>query len=46
MCGERATQTIDLVYESGASAGQKHMCDEYPYCTDPALKDDPKSIPQ
>jgi len=34
MCCGRATQSIDLVDEFGAPVGQKHMCDNYPFCDD------------
>lgn len=35
MCGAPATQSIDLVDEYGRDVGQKHLCEEYPYCTGP-----------
>ena len=34
MCCGRATQSIDLVDEYGMPHGQKHMCDNYPFCDD------------
>jgi hypothetical protein len=34
MCGRRATQSIDLVDEYGREFGHKHMCDDYPFCTE------------
>ena len=32
MCGRRATQSIDLFDEYESNLGQKHLCDDYPFC--------------
>jgi hypothetical protein len=39
MCGRRATQSIDLADEYGRNLGQKHLCDDYPYCTGPLAEE-------
>lgn len=39
MCGRRAAEAIDLVDEDGENAGQKFLCDDYPYCKEPGLVD-------
>lgn len=39
ICGWRATQTVGLVDEDGKDAGQKFLCDDYPYCKEPGLMD-------
>ena len=32
MCGKPATESLDLVDEYGDDAGQKYLCDNYPFC--------------